>query len=143
MVIICKNEKAVFVISYISNVYKFVWVPILRKSQICMLKKKSALSYKFVCVVTHRCGVNKSSYKSTNVLEKCQWPPSVVTRWGGVPGAVCVALEPVSYRGRLLGVVVTHRCVVLHPDCPVMMSGRLHPASFPCRVITRCDDVPG
>ena len=90
VVIICKNEKAVFVISYISNVYKFVWVPILRKSQICMLKKKSALSYKFVCVVTHRCGVNKSSYKSTNVLEKCQWPPSVVTRWGGVPGAVCV-----------------------------------------------------
>ena len=56
VVIICKNEKAVFVISYISNVYKFVWVPILRKSQICMLKKKSALSYKFVCVVTHRCG---------------------------------------------------------------------------------------
>ena len=45
----------------------------------------------FVCVVTHRCGVNKSSYKSTNVLEKCQWPPSVVTRWGDVPGAVCVA----------------------------------------------------
>ena len=51
-----------------------------------MLKKKSALSYKFVW----------------------RWP-----------------LEPVSYRGRLLGVVVTHRCGRLHPDCPVMMSGWL------------------
>ena len=33
-----------------------------------MLKKKSALSYKFVCVATHRCGGGKSSCKSTNVL---------------------------------------------------------------------------
>ena len=48
--------------------YKFLWVPILRKCQICMLKKKSALSYKFVCVATHRCGGGKSSCKSTNVL---------------------------------------------------------------------------
>ena len=63
------------------------------------------------------------------VLHPASFPCRVVTRWGDVVmmcrGRYVWPLEPVSYRGRLLGVVVTHRCGRLHPDCPVMMSGWL------------------